>query len=1086
MTSQLTSSFHKLFLAADEESKLTVPLPPPQVDTSDYVALYSSTREAEEGSGERSAPVNRFQLSQSDIERLRVVPKKITLQAEDDDVVLGRYAPHLLHSHRREPPSGGEQKASAESAVNQQKKGSDDGLILPLPDWTEEVKHVMLSEEQEKRLWEEKVKDLNFLPDNDSLSDSEPPPPPSAGSVGAKQGSGGGGGNSGGGGKAGGRPPLRGAAKKKAPLLPPPATTMMMEDLLFQRCHQLEKELLSATIYHNDLIDLDQEEDPLDRLIPNEQDEQEEEEEAKVDAQGLLIAPLTQQPQSEQPPNAQSKSTRQTARYSLFAHHARNHRPLSSEVTFEDDTMTSKFERDKQRKLEKAQRIRQVHALFDTTSILIKSAHKRSRDAFTTGRSGSGGAGAGGVLGSRSSLTTLHHSPLALQHRNSKADLQEVELKYFHRPRMIRERDRPWVVRVPAHPKHKDTAQDNNNSAAGKKSSASGASWNNRYGDGDMKQNLSLVAGGGGGGGANGSQGPAPFILLEYIEEFPPIMMNYGMASVMLNYYRSMEEGNQEGQDEAGGGDPVAKTSRTASTTTPTATTGTTSVVAKKKEESKVMSTTDVARLSQLVEESPAAGRLPRHVLLLASLRNEKRSYYDYDASIPRLRLGQTKVLTAEDESPFLGEIAPGEIQPALSNNLFRAPLFPHSPTMTDFLLIRTKLTSKELYYDLREIPYLYLAGQIEPQRIVPRPVFNKMNPTQENYLRLAILRYLITNSLMATSDSGGHGNTTNNMMMTTSLRGVIYEDLYRSVLKYLSKEKASPHKTHHRQRFKDLLKAFATEEMDDSDGLIKWFPLDYVVNSSSGGGAGSSMMMEEVEDSSVAGGGGAGSSKRWTLESLIKEMTPEDVCLQEACNAAEYRLFHQDGVVDIALHKVQAYLHYMHKVKAFAEQRIKSLRSLSEDFRLRQTANTVGAITSSSSSLLAQGNSNNAAVLHRHCLSLIDILDQDLRRLEKKLSIARLIFDRLLAAPWNTTEAFVRTVLDRDLSQGRMVIQGVGDPSGRGEGFAFVRLPRLHLTSHSQGGAGAAAGGAGGAPKKVGMPLVGTDKDLRKLTKED
>ena len=42
--------------------------------------------------------------------------------------------------------------------------------------------------------------------------------------------------------------------------------------------------------------------------------------------------------------------------------------------------------------------------------------------------------------------------------------------------------------------------------------------------------------------------------------------------------------------------------------------------------------------------------------------------------------------------------------------------------------------------------------------------------------------------------------------------------------------------------------------------------------------------------------------------------------------------------------------------------------------------------------------------------------------------------------APWNTTEAFVKSHLERD-GNGRMELQGIGDPSGRGEGYSFVRI---------------------------------------------
>ena len=34
----------------------------------------------------------------------------------------------------------------------------------------------------------------------------------------------------------------------------------------------------------------------------------------------------------------------------------------------------------------------------------------------------------------------------------------------------------------------------------------------------------------------------SPFVLLEYSEEHPPVMPNYGMGSILVNYYRKKSE----------------------------------------------------------------------------------------------------------------------------------------------------------------------------------------------------------------------------------------------------------------------------------------------------------------------------------------------------------------------------------------------------------------------------------------------------------------------------------------------------------------------------------------------------------------
>ena len=75
-----------------------------------------------------------------------------------------------------------------------------------------------------------------------------------------------------------------------------------------------------------------------------------------------------------------------------------------------------------------------------------------------------------------------------------------------------------------------------------------------------------------------------------------------------------------------------------------------------------------------------------------------------------------------------------------------------------------------------------------------------------------------------------------------------------------------------------------------------------------------------------------------------------------------------------------------------------------------------------------------------------------------------------LAKAPWNCTEAYVRSHLLKD-GLGRMSLQGLCDPSGRGEGYAFLRLTNPKDTEKK---------------KTKAEKLVNTDRDLRKLTKDD
>lgn len=80
-----------------------------------------------------------------------------------------------------------------------------------------------------------------------------------------------------------------------------------------------------------------------------------------------------------------------------------------------------------------------------------------------------------------------------------------------------------------------------------------------------------------------------------------------------------------------------------------------------------------------------------------ATLRNERGSW-----------VGVPLPLEPTEDSPFLGEIRPGDTQSSLETNMYRAPVFAHKVATTDFLLIRSakgKLT-------LRRIDSIHVVGQ--------------------------------------------------------------------------------------------------------------------------------------------------------------------------------------------------------------------------------------------------------------------------------------------------------------------------------------------------------------------------------------
>ena len=120
--------------------------------------------------------------------------------------------------------------------------------------------------------------------------------------------------------------------------------------------------------------------------------------------------------------------------------------------------------------------------------------------------------------------------------------------------------------------------------------------------------------------------------MLEYIEERPPVVMNVGMASVLINYFRPALDSQERDQDD---GDLKGEPGGLAA-----------GEVSHRKPRLELLSTR----------------RLPRHVRLLLQQREATGSTYDNDANTPRLEYGETKVLTAEDEQPFLGHISENEV----------------------------------------------------------------------------------------------------------------------------------------------------------------------------------------------------------------------------------------------------------------------------------------------------------------------------------------------------------------------------------------------------------------------------------------
>ncbi|RYH18586.1 hypothetical protein EON65_27065, partial [archaeon] len=420
--------FHKLFAAADEYSGVTKHVLSPAEDTAEYEQLF-----ADDSNSGSKAP-SRVQASLSDIDRLRIVSKTVEMNEEHKrDLVLGVYSPDLISKLKER-----------DSKVY---NDNDHGFI-DIGDWTTEIRGSMQANEAPREM-------THLSPWVWEADEGEPNKPPS---------------------KAYSRL-LQEMKKRQARDSKPNVTS-------FDLHKPLNQSIVNYRIFRPELVDLREVTDPLDITIPLPVSMEYELEQMKVDSHGHIH--LDKPPISARNPDINRVVQRVVDR------HLRHRRPFSdtpllslSNIHIEDDSMASKYERDRARMLEKAERIRSVQSLFDTTQSLIKSAMRRGKRGAERGSSRTAG------------MSGLTHSSIALQHRNTKPDLYEVELKHFHRPRMTgTERQRGWEISFQP-PLSKKTRTNN-------KPPSSLAPPSSMHTEQD-KNNLSL-------------NNDHPYMLLEYIE----------------------------------------------------------------------------------------------------------------------------------------------------------------------------------------------------------------------------------------------------------------------------------------------------------------------------------------------------------------------------------------------------------------------------------------------------------------------------------------------------------------------------------------------------------------------------------------
>lgn len=99
--------------------------------------------------------------------------------------------------------------------------------------------------------------------------------------------------------------------------------------------------------------------------------------------------------------------------------------------------------------------------------------------------------------------------------------------------------------------------------------------------------------------------------------------------------------------------------------------------------------------------------------------------------------------------------------------------------------------------------------------------------------------------------------------------------------------------------------------------------------------------------------------------------------------------------------------------------------------------------------------------------------LEAEWKALKEKVDVANFIYEEIQLAPWQLTTDFI-DVHKEGKGSGMMKLTGLGDPSGNGSGFSFIR--------EVDGKANKVSPNGDGALNERVKKITGTDKDLRKL----
>ncbi|KAF0696137.1 Aste57867_13083 [Aphanomyces stellatus] len=185
------------------------------------------------------------------------------------------------------------------------------------------------------------------------------------------------------------------------------------------------------------------------------------------------------------------------------------------------------------------------------------------------------------------------------------------------------------------------------------------------------------------------------------------------------------------------------------------------------------------------------------------------------------------------------------------------------------------------------------------------------------------------------------------------------------------------------------------------------------------------------------------------TEEEIRASVSPEAVCLYESMMSGHQRLLDMGLTKQFTPTGVQTAIAHMMKRLKFREQLMSS--------------KILGGLT-------GRALADEEKKLWNR--------DPVLVNLRNDIQIARSINEQLLLTPWNLTNGYVECHL-QGKGSGMLLLGGVGDPSARGEGFSFVRVPQSRAKK-KEGGEELISDEA--AVQKAVAAVTGTTADLRKL----